>query len=71
MERCMGAAELGAVEVAGGAEWVFDPRLPALDPPPRRASATAGARASIAAKPRARAPLRETIVRREEVKGDM
>ena len=71
MERCMGAAEVGAVEVAGGAEWVFDPRLPALDPPPRRASATAGARASMAARPSARAPLRETMVRRKNEKGDM
>jgi len=67
----MGAADLGAVAVAGGAECVLDPRLPMLEPLPWRASTTAGAKARTAETPRARAPLRENILRRENVKGDM
>src|SRR5262245_44047233 len=39
--RCIGAAALGAVWVAGGAEKVRVPRLPPEDPPPARACASA------------------------------
>src|SRR5215831_4586793 len=39
MLRWIGAAVDGAVRVGGGAENVRDPRLPALKPPPTRASA--------------------------------
>src|SRR5579863_81426 len=45
MLRCMGAAEPGAVFVEGGADHVMPPRLPKELPPPRRASASPGARA--------------------------
>ena len=37
MLRCIGAAPLGAVLVAGGAENVLLPRLPMLPPSPGRA----------------------------------
>jgi hypothetical protein len=39
MERWIGCAAVGAVEVLGGAENVLAPREPMLPPPPIRASA--------------------------------
>jgi hypothetical protein len=39
IDFCIGAAAPGAVLVAGGAEYVFEPRLPTLPPLPGRASA--------------------------------
>jgi hypothetical protein len=38
-ERCIGCAAVGAVLVAGGAEYVCEPREPELPPRPTRASA--------------------------------
>src|SRR6185312_3371080 len=43
--RCIGCAVVGAVRVAGGAEYVMLPRLPIEEPPPARAMASPGARA--------------------------
>ena len=43
MVRSIGAAVVGAVRVGGGAVKVLEPRLPDDVPPPRRASAMAGA----------------------------
>ncbi|MEI2736509.1 MAG: hypothetical protein V9G24_18160 [Rhodoblastus sp.] len=39
-ERSIGAAEFGAVRVAGGALKVLEPRLPTDEPPPGRAQAS-------------------------------
>jgi hypothetical protein len=52
----MGAAAFGAVLVDGGAEKVFEPRLPML--PPRRASASFGIDATSTAVPSATTPSR-------------
>jgi hypothetical protein len=45
--RCIVDAD-GAVEVAGGAEKVREPRLPELKPPPTRASALEASIATVA-----------------------
>jgi hypothetical protein len=64
MVRSIGDARLGAVRVIGGAENVMLPRLPIELPPPRRASAMAGAssRAATATTARKREP-RPNILR--------
>src|SRR6185437_11457528 len=59
MLRCTGAAELGAVLVDGGAEYVMLPRLPNELPPPARASTTAGE----SARAKAATPARRIRVR--------
>src|SRR6266542_1574017 len=57
--RWTGAAVVGAVRVAGGAEKVRVPRLPALAPPPARASA------SVASRPHVSATARTAIAMRK------
>jgi hypothetical protein len=49
MERWIGAAGRGAVGVGAGIENVRPPRLPKLEPPPRRASAVAAPSINTAA----------------------
>jgi hypothetical protein len=64
MLRCIGAPELGAVRVEGGADQVMLPRLPNEEPPPARASANAGARIRASAvKPASRDEVRRRTLR--------
>ena len=64
MLRWNGAPELGAVRVEGGADQVMLPRLPNDEPPPARASASAGVRINAtAAKPASRTEVRRTTLR--------
>jgi hypothetical protein len=64
MLRSIGAAELGAVLVRGGAENVMLPRLPNELPPPARASASPGESASArAATPASKTRLRTISIR--------
>jgi hypothetical protein len=59
IERSIGAAVVGAVRVEGGAENVREPRLPKLEPPPARASASFAINASAATTDRQAKTLRK------------